>query len=505
MLLATKKGMGIFTDSTLYIMTARNLINHAALAETTPDGKLIPVDYAPPLLPASLMVLGHFGLDPLPGMRWINSLLFGANVFLTGLFIEMFNPCALWIIICGLLITACSPVMLVTHSLAMAEPLFIFLSLLTVFSLIKYLKDYQLGYILAASLAASCASLTKYAGITLIPCGIAVILLLNKQPRRKRFLHAMIYGITALLPVACWITRNLLISGSVIGYEISFNPIKLTDAISLFSIITSWFKFGNILKISPFIIVLSLFAAGGILKVTMKYKNGNPSLIPNKNTNIDDSSIPLLMGIFALFYLLFLAAAKIFFAAGAEPCERYFSPLYIPISIIVFYLINKLYRSFGNIILLKLVLLWISFYITAGCLFTAGTWITSFQGDGYASKKWKCAAIIKEINKLPADAVIASNKEDAIYMLSGRVAWPLPLKIKYNTYGLNEEYPAQLDGLKRNLKKTSEGFIVYFYLDNWQGENLLSEKELKEHLPLRLFWKGNEGVIYKIENKRPAD
>lgn len=495
MLYATRNGLIIFTDSALYIMGAQNLIEGKGLSEITPEGELSPAASAPPLFPILLAILSIFGFDPLIGMRWLNSLLFGANVFLTGILINMFSP-NLWIAICGLLIMTSSPIMLEIHSMVMTEPLFIFLNLLSILLLAKYLKSSKLGFLLAFSLVTSFVCMTKYTGIALLPVGIFGIMFLCKQ---KKIFSSIIFISVTFSFIAPWIIRNLLTGCGLIGYEISYHPVKLIDIKSGLLTIANWFEFRNILRINPVIVLLPPLIVGGVLKVFIKWRKDLP-LTLNRDKNRTLNFIPLLMAIFILSYLVSLIVAKTFFASDAEPCQRYFSPLYIPGLIIVVYLVNKLYQIFNGLILFKAVLLGILFYITVNCAYTGKSWFTSFKGAGYGSQTWRDSEIIKKINELPTDAIIISNKEDAIYILCKRVAWPLPVKIHYNTLKPNEDYFKQIAHIKKKLQKSHGGFIVYFHIQI-EERNKPSEGELKEQLPLRLFWKGDEGIIYKFENQ----
>ena len=72
LLLATRLGIGLSTDSAVYIGAARNLESGRGL--TVPFGREIgaPLTIAPPLFSAMLAMIGFFGLDPLTGARWLN-------------------------------------------------------------------------------------------------------------------------------------------------------------------------------------------------------------------------------------------------------------------------------------------------------------------------------------------------------------------------------------------------------------------------------------------------
>jgi len=69
---ATTMGVAAYSDSTEYIVSARNLISGHGLGLITPTGRLMPLYFHPPLYPLVLSALGAPGLDLLRVARWLN-------------------------------------------------------------------------------------------------------------------------------------------------------------------------------------------------------------------------------------------------------------------------------------------------------------------------------------------------------------------------------------------------------------------------------------------------
>src|SRR5688572_30685111 len=82
-LYATPQGLGLFDDSIAYIAGARSILSGDGYREAwlASNG---PVTHFPPGFSSLLAFVGLSGLDPLRGARFVNSLLFGANIFLLG-------------------------------------------------------------------------------------------------------------------------------------------------------------------------------------------------------------------------------------------------------------------------------------------------------------------------------------------------------------------------------------------------------------------------------------
>lgn len=65
------------------------------------------------------------------------------------------------------------------------------------------------------------APLLRWLGLTVIFTGVLMILTSRRFPVRARLKSAAIYGSMSLLPVGLWVTRNWIISGTLIGSQFS--------------------------------------------------------------------------------------------------------------------------------------------------------------------------------------------------------------------------------------------------------------------------------------------
>ncbi|MCC6984929.1 MAG: hypothetical protein IT309_00735, partial [Anaerolineales bacterium] len=83
-LYATPQGMGLSDDSIAYIAGARSILSGQGYREAWLASNQ-PVTHFPPGFSSVLALVGISGLDPLRGARFVNSILFGANIFLLGL------------------------------------------------------------------------------------------------------------------------------------------------------------------------------------------------------------------------------------------------------------------------------------------------------------------------------------------------------------------------------------------------------------------------------------
>jgi hypothetical protein len=85
LLFSTRWGIGLSPDSVVYIASARNLLSGFGLSVSFTTGEFLPLTHYPSLFSAGLAGLGFVGIDPLDRARWLNALIFGANITLLGI------------------------------------------------------------------------------------------------------------------------------------------------------------------------------------------------------------------------------------------------------------------------------------------------------------------------------------------------------------------------------------------------------------------------------------
>ena len=127
-LLATRFGIGVTPDSTVYLEAARNLLNGRGLIALAADGELRPMTHYPPLYSSLLALIGLGHVSIAGAARWLQAILFGANVLLVGLVIARSARNSFWLPMVGALLMLTAPDVVAIHTLALTEPLFILLA-----------------------------------------------------------------------------------------------------------------------------------------------------------------------------------------------------------------------------------------------------------------------------------------------------------------------------------------------------------------------------------------
>jgi hypothetical protein len=237
-------------DSVAYIVSARSLMMGHGLMVYSADGAIRPLAQFPPLYPALLSVLGRLGSDLVAAARWLNISLLVLTLLLAGLiFIRHSSTPALSIPACLLL--AAFPTTLRMFSSSLSEPLFLWLLLSAIFSLLEYSRSRRTPWLVVSAALTSLVPLTRYAGVALLPAMAIGILLFGPVPRRSRIREAILFGITTSLPILIWAAFAFL--GNTAGprpwqlrLDWSYMSSQANDfAYAVMQFLPTWLPFGS--------------------------------------------------------------------------------------------------------------------------------------------------------------------------------------------------------------------------------------------------------------------
>lgn len=213
-LLATSKyGVGLSPDSVEYISSARGLLSTGSLIGSNGS----PYDRWPPLFPSLLALVGLTGVDPLLGARFLNAVVFGSMVFVSGWFLRanlrsralaLFGTC--WI-------TLSAPLLAVSV-MAWTEPLFALLVVVFVACLVGFLsRGGPLSFLLLSGVAAL-LPLQRYIGVVAIPTAVVLMLLsMNAFSWRRRLMCIAAFVALSGTPIAAWLVRNYALTSTFAG------------------------------------------------------------------------------------------------------------------------------------------------------------------------------------------------------------------------------------------------------------------------------------------------
>lgn len=414
---------GVSTDSVIYISTARNIANGDGI--TAYYGPLI---VEPPLFPGILaVVFAIFKMDPLLSARFVNAFLFGFVIFLSGLLFNRHLKSSPGLASLGTAYVLVSITLVNVSLMVWTEPLFICLVLLFLIFSERYIEKRGVISLLFLSLFASLASLTRYLGIVLIITGIFIILFLNREKWVTKIRHVSLFGSISILPLAAYLVRNIILSGSLIGYNpLPYHSVTFFhEVINIFHTaaqilyyVLSWYLPGQISTNLFLIFILSL-AIGFIigLEFTANWKK----------YSIRPQNYPILSFIVVYTSFFLLTVAYDIGSYNLEP--RYLAPIFVPVTLLLLIfakkmllpLLGRLSQKYSQPLLMAVLAIGL-IYPT---LTTIGLELDQMKhGSGYTGEAWKNSEIIQYLlqhRSLESEFTIYSNANDAIYILTGLV------------------------------------------------------------------------------------
>lgn len=506
---STSLGPGVGGDATIYITSARNLLGGRGLGLIEADGSFRLLPYFPPGYPLALSLLGLSGLDLVPLSRWLNVLLFGGLVILSGkiLFSATSKHSVAFL---GSLLFALSPVLVPVSSWAMSEPLALLLGFGSLWFVVKALKQGEITAALVLSgLLSGLAILTRYNAAAFGITGGLFLLFSGKLPRLKRLLRSALFAVLSLLPVGIWLWVDLHLTASVSSRRIEL-PVNLGNALLDF-----WKDFQNSLQFwllpdswvyTPRLpaVLMNLLVPAGLAAILVWYLVWVARFTKRGDEKAEARTWIPLLAVFSLVFLVVTVLVKFTTYPPITINVRMLSPMHVSLLLLVLLLLEASGSAFkkarwGNTaiaIILSLGVLWYG-------------WITLHivpqyhrLGLGYLSVNWQQSDTLKAIEKIPADMALVTNQEMLVLFWTGRAAYPLKEiyaakpSVEYYRYG--DGWDMKDSG--QVLFKEGEAALILFDTISDQVWELYRDDtpEWVKMLTNGLFvvYDGNDGGIY---------
>jgi len=496
LLQATPEGLGLSDDSIAYIAGARSMLAGDGYREAwlASNG---PVTHFPPGFSSVLAFFGLFGLDPLRGARFLNALLFGLNTGLLGILAWRMTPSlTAGFVLAGLFIM--SGEMLQVHAVAMSEPLFIFLILLSFWMFDLYFERHNhLLWLIACATFTGMAYLTRYAGLALVATFVVALLILHSDWQRR--IRSVLIFIAGFLPWALgWAIRNRSVADNITNRVLAWHPITTdnlkigrSEASQFLIPVETWQR--EIFK-QPYLVELLIVLTLGTVLVWLSLKSWEYISKPQQTSKEERGVqgvlgvIPFTAGLFIFAYLASIVASMTMFDAATKFKLRILSPVYACLFILLIYagvwLRNK---NRPVIIILTIIFLGLSIYKQFNII---EHW--SRSGLGYASFQWYDSQAMAYLRELPASVKIYTNEPGAVYLYTERGALVLPDRYD-SARGIDRSADFE-KGLIVMQQEINSGVAVLALFDH--GENIAADvPALTEGL--HLVFKAQGDLIYE--------
>jgi 4-amino-4-deoxy-L-arabinose transferase-like glycosyltransferase len=420
---ATPEGAVLSDDSIAYIAGARSIVAGNGYREAWLASNQ-PVTHFPPALPAVLASFGFLGIGPLNAVRWVNALLFGASAFVLGILAWRMTPSlTAGLVLAGLFVL--SGDLLQVYAAAMSEPLFIFLSLLAIWTFDLYYERNRHWWLGACATFVGIAYLTRYSGLALIATFAAALLILPGRWKDKLILSALF--VAGTLPwILAWTIRNRLVAENATNRILAWHPITTENisiglrTVSEFLIpVEAWrmviFKRPLIIEVLIVLILGAVLVWLGIR--TWRYLTDK--VVKEKGVG---EVISFTTALYLFAYLASIASSMLMFDAATKFKLRILAPAFVCLLILLIYFGVWLRgRNRPLVVVLTFVFVGLFAYKQINTVS-----FLSRGGLGYASFQWYDSKAMAYLRELPPDIHIYTDEPGAVHLYTGRGNFVLP-------------------------------------------------------------------------------
>jgi hypothetical protein len=478
----SKYGAGMTLDSAMYISAAQKLLSG--------NGYLIysgsPLIMFPPLFSTILAIIGLAGVNLLSGARFLNAVLFGLIIFISG---QLFRTslCSKKLIILGVASILLSVPLLGVSTMVCSEPLFILLVILFIICLLKFLSEKRWHILVLLSIIAALSCIQRYIGVTLVFTGVvSIIFLLPKTSFSRKLRYGIVFCAVSITPLFIWIVRNYILAGTFFGSRLSSDYSLSHNIYRTLDVVTTWF----LPQETPFYMrmigacLMALLIIGATLYFRSK-RNGYT-------------------GIFILIYSFFLisTATKVAFNMIDD---RLLSPIYVFIVFLILIGAEDISNSLNRLskkrlatnIIITLCAIWLAY--PSFRVFRQISLRMVYGAGGYNTVTWQESPLIERLKVQPLAGAIYSNAPDAVYLFTGKKAKMIPSSTRRNGLPKNDE-----EGLwrfKESLKLNNRSYLIWFF--NTKRAYLCDIDDLRSIFTLERIASFSDGTIYLFKQKGP--
>jgi hypothetical protein len=455
-------GAGLATDSAWYISAAENLLRGYGLLTFDTS----PLNAFPPLYTWLLAFISWlFKVDVFLVGWYLNIILIGVNIFLSGLLLRNVFSSNLVYFYSGILIITFSPSFLRMHASILTEPLFVTLMLLSIFIAKAYLQQPILKFVLGLTFLAALAPLLRFVGIGFILSGLIVIFYAQRSNWSAAIKHSLLFGFISITPFTLWsYFYNYRLYGSFLYPNIPRNPDFFINLLQALRKIFYWFvPYRPIFRDGVLDAVIAFVVVVGALCLINRVRNWKEwfkwFLEPFPFATMT-------------YTLLYFAAVT----ATANTPDHYsiFSDRYY--AAIIFFILMVIFISFDRLVLLHvqyskkivmaglvvLAVLWISIPVSR-----LSEYIEKSRANGedgynlYNTRSFHESETIKvaqNILQTEPDANLYSNVPASVWFFTRRIVLPLPDKYKGWS---KDEFKANMAGWPDD----KPGYVIWFEPD----------------------------------------
>ncbi len=482
----TEQGPGVTADSVIYVEAARSLLAGNGLV--VQDRAMT---HFPPVYPLLLSVVGLLlEGDILLASRLLAAFLFGVNLVLFCLAVQVCTRHSIAATGCAMFIFLFSAPIISIHSMAMSEAPFITFSTAAVIMLAYHIVRPTPYLLVLASLMAGFAAATRYVGVALFPTMVLALVLLGNRPIKHKLRDTIVFTGIAVLPLASWLIRNVVIAQTVANREIAFHPFSLSHAKKL---IITMYDFVLTIYISAWMMTLHLAVAAVLFVLGLVFLHR--TMYIKHNVTSVGIVLPALCILYSFAYVTFLIITISFVDAHTPVDHRILLPAFLALAVAGISLAWSVSEALCDRYISYSFVFFVLFSVSINSDNAISMALDLHKnGSGYTSQTWKHSETLAYLSEVRDLSVIYSNGPDIIRFLTGKEAVMIPKKIFPHTRRLNENYEEQVSQVAQECRE-GRALVVYLNEVTWRWYlPAIKEVESIENLPV--LRRMQDGVVY---------
>ncbi len=471
-------GVGISPDSIYYKSAADSFLQGKGFYQFDNS----PLILFPLFYPSFLALVQFiFRQDLLLVAPYLNGLLFGVVIFISGIILAKINHVKWlkWILLFTIL---ASPGLLEIYTMLWSESLFIIEILGFILVCFFYFKTPTIRNLLYAAMIAAIAFETRFVGVTLVITGGLLILLSNELHFQKKIKHFILFGMVSCSLITLNLIRNYLHASSLTGTR-QRGATPFAEILKYYgTVLMDWFPFTTATNAYSFWVGLFFLVAVGVIFIYRYTKN------------IQHSTLERIANTFTLVYSVFMLLSATF-TKYETINNRLLAPFFIPCLFTLSFYLTAWYKGMKTqIFKLSFLLLTTIFWgaiMIAYLKLDQGMYLENKQGGigGYSDDDWVFSDALtflkKDRSSFNQGLPVYSNASHAVYFFTGEHLNILPEKAHLNEMEKFNQSP----------------LLTLIWLNNEDNETLPSLEEIKQHKNLTLVKQFKDGFIFRCSPK----
>jgi len=417
----------------------------------------------------------------IPIMPFVNALLFAIVILLSGVMLEKINL-SKWFKWILLLLIVFSPTLIEIYSMLWSETLFIVEILVFIFCAQTYFTSANFKNLLMVSLVAAIATITRFAGVTLIMTGGLLLLLDNRLSLLQKIKELFIFGCVSSSLLIINLSRNLYLTNTLTGIRQKGQTPFATNLKLVGEVIADW------LPGTHFIIGFSQII-GAVFIITL-----GSIFLYRIIKGLTHSSYEKIAATFSIVFVSFMLVSATL--SRYEPINsRLMSPLYIPFLFTLSFYGMSLIEWLESKIFKKITQ-WAIYILSLVALYEFGVfdqtnYVEVQEGGigGYSDDDWAFSPLLKELqvnhSYFQMGQPVYSNASHAVYFYAHENLSILPEKA----------HPQKVEA----FNQLPQNILIWFY--NEENFDLLSLEEIKTQKNLTVLKQFKDGIIFQCAKK----